>query len=298
MNGLRRIGFIGLGVMGGPMCRNLLKAGYRVTAYDIRTEAVRDMAQSGAVPGASPKAVAAAADVVITMLPDSPQVKEVVLGPEGVLAGAAAGSILIDMSSIAPAVAREIGAAASARGVRFLDAPVSGGQPGAVAGTLSIMAGGRQEDFEACRAILETMGKSVVRVGEVGAGNTVKLCNQIIVAVNIAAIGEAFVLGVKAGVDPEAIFAAIRGGLAGSAAMEAKVPLLLAGRFEPGFRIDLHRKDLANALETGQALDVPLPFTALAMQILTALRAAGLGGLDHGAIATFFEDLAGVKVRN
>lgn len=293
----KKIGFIGLGVMGLPMARNLLKAGYEVTAYDVRKEAMDAIAKDGAALGTSPADVASKSEVIITMLPNSPHVKSAVLGENGVIEGAKPGSILIDMSSIAPGASKEIAQALKAKGIRMLDAPVSGGEPGAIAGTLAIMVGGAQEDFDECLDILKVMGKSVTRVGEIGAGNTTKLVNQIIVALNIAAVGEAFVLGTKAGVDPEAIFEAIKGGLAGSNVMNAKVPLLLDRKFDPGFRIDLHIKDLANVLETGREVGVPLPFTSLVMEVLQALKVQGKGGWDHGAIATFFEGLAGVEVK-
>lgn len=294
---MKKLGFIGLGVMGLPMCRNLLKAGYPVVAYELRPDVLQQAVADGAVPAASPKEVASRSEVIITILPDSPQVREVVLGAGGVLEGARAGAIVIDMSSIAPATSKEVAAALQAKGVRMLEAPVSGGQPGAIAGTLSIMVGGAAADFAECQEILLTMGKSVVRVGEIGAGNTTKLANQIIVALNIAAVGEAFVLATKSGVDPEAVFNAIRGGLAGSHVMDAKVPLLLQGKFEPGFRINLHVKDLNNALETGKQIKASLPFTALVREILQSLQVEGKGDLDHGALATFFERLAGVEVR-
>ncbi|MGE5507435.1 MAG: 2-hydroxy-3-oxopropionate reductase [Chitinophagales bacterium] len=294
---MKKLGFIGLGVMGLPMCRNLLKAGYPVVAYELRSEVLQQAVADGAAPASSPADVASRSEVIITMLPDSPQVREVVLGAGGVLEGARPGSLLIDMSSIAPAASKEVAAALQAKGVRMLEAPVSGGQPGAVAGTLSIMVGGSQADFEEGREILQVMGKSVVRVGEIGAGNTTKLANQIIVALNIAAVGEAFVLAAKAGVDPETVYNAIRGGLAGSNVMDAKVPLLLQGKFDPGFRINLHVKDLNNALETGRQVKAPLPFTALVREILQTMQVEGKGDLDHGALATFFEKLAGVEVR-
>ena len=295
---MKKVGFIGLGVMGLPMCRNLMKAGYPVVAFDLKREAVDEVVGEGAERGSSPQDVASRVEVIITMLPDSPQVREVVLGPAGVLEGAKPGSIIVDMSSIAPGTSQEVAEEARKRGVRMLDAPVSGGQPGAVAATLSIMVGGDESDFNECYDVLKVMGSSVVRVGDIGAGNTVKLCNQIVVALNIAAVGEAFVLGAKAGVDPNVIFAAIRGGLAGSTVMNAKVPLVVERKFDPGFRIDLHIKDLANALQTGKALDVPLPLTSLVAQVMQALRVQGKGGLDHGAIMTFFEGLAGVEIRN
>ncbi len=293
----RKVGFIGLGVMGLPMCRNLLKADYSVVVYDIKESILKTAAREGMEIGTSASDVASKTDVVITMLPDGPDVKDVVLGLDGVLKGAKPGSLLIDMSSISPTVSKEVAEAAKAAGVRMLDAPVSGGQPGAVAGTLSIMVGGSEADFDECKDLLKTMGESVIRVGDVGAGNTAKLCNQIIVAANIAAVGEAFVLVSKAGLDPEVVFKAIKMGLAGSNVMNAKVPLLLERSFEPGFRISLHSKDLANALSAGRDLHVPLPVTSLIQQVLEALKVDGKGDLDHAAIATFFEGLAGVEIR-
>ena len=292
----KKIGFIGLGVMGLPMCRNLLKAGYPVVAYDIRDEITKAIAKDGAEVGTSASDVAGKVDVMITVLPDGPDVKDVVLGPKGLLEGARPGSILIDMSSISPTVSKEVAEAAKAKGVRMLDAPVIGGEPGAISGALSIMVGGSKSDFDECLDMLKVMGKSVVRVGDIGAGNTTKLCNQIIVAANIAAVGEAFTLISKAGLDPEVVFDAIRGGLAGSSVMDAKVPLITKRNFKPGFRISLHSKDLANALSAGRDLQVPLPLTSLMQQILEALKVDGKGDLDHSAIATFFEGLAGVTI--
>jgi 2-hydroxy-3-oxopropionate reductase len=292
----KNIGFVGLGVMGLPMCRNLIKAGYDVTAFDVRREAVDAIVTDGAKRGESSADVASRTEVILTMLPDSPQVREVVLGPSGVLEGARPGSIIVDMSSIAPSTSKEVAQEARKLRVRMIDAPVSGGQPGAEAGTLAFMVGGEQRDFDECYDILKVMGSSVVRVGDIGAGNVVKLCNQIVVALNIAAVGEAFVLGTKAGVDPAVIFEAIRGGLAGSTVMDAKIPLVLERNFEPGFRIDLHCKDLANALQTGKDVNAPLPLTGLIAQILESLRVEGKGSLDHGAIMTFFERLADVEI--
>ena len=291
------IGFIGLGIMGKPMARNLIKAGYSLTIYSKGPEALRELAQEDATVVASSKEVAQRSQVIITMLPDSPDSEEAILAPEGVLQGAEKGSVIIDMSSIAPLVTQRIAARAAEAGVDMLDAPVSGGEPGAVAGTLAIMVGGKQEVFDRCLPILDVMGRSVVRVGEVGAGNTVKLANQIIVAANIAAIGEAFVLSQKAGIDPELVFQAIRGGLAGSNAMEAKVPMILEGNFNPGFRIRLHQKDLHNALLTGKDLGVPLPVTSLVQQMLGALMVRDRGENDHSAIVTFIEDMANTQVR-
>jgi 2-hydroxy-3-oxopropionate reductase len=293
---METIGFIGLGIMGKPMCRNLMKAGYKTVVYDVVPAALAELAADGAKAAKSPADVASQVEKIITMLPDSPQVRQVIMGPSGVLEGARKGTIIIDMSSIAPSTSKEVCEAAKAKGVRMLDAPVSGGQPGAVAATLSIMVGGEKADFDECYDLMKLMGKSVVLVGSIGAGNTVKLCNQIIVALNIAALGEALTLGVKAGVDPEAIFDAIKGGLAGSNVMNAKTPMVLDRNFNPGFRIDLHIKDIANALQTGKEIGAPLPLTGLVAQIMQAVKVKGLGGSDHSAIVQFFESLADVEI--
>lgn len=291
-----KIGFIGLGIMGRPMAKNLLKAGYSLTVYDKFAPA-DDLVALGAKAAASNKDVALQSDLIITMLPNSPNVREAVLGADGVLDGAKPGTILVDMSSIAPAASQEICAAVKENGVTMLDAPVSGGEPKAIEGTLAIMVGGDLKAFEKARPILEKMGASVVHVGEIGAGNVTKLANQIIVALNIAAVSEAFVLATKAGVKPEAVFNAIKGGLAGSTVMNAKVPMILDGNFKPGFRIDLHIKDLQNSLDTGHALNVPLPLTANIMETLQALKIDDLGGCDHSAIVRHYEKLAKVEVR-
>ncbi|WP_258361101.1 2-hydroxy-3-oxopropionate reductase [Moorella sulfitireducens (nom. illeg.)] len=294
---MSKIGFIGLGIMGKPMSKNLIKAGHQLVVYDIVKEAVAEVVTAGAEPAGSPREVAERCDIFITMLPNSPQVKEVVLGDNGIIEGARPGSILVDMSSIDPMVTREIAARLKEKGIRMLDAPVSGGEPKAIDGTLSIMVGGRQEDFNECYDILKAMGASVVRVGDIGAGNVTKLANQIIVALNIAAMSEALVLATKAGVDPDLVYQAIRGGLAGSTVLDAKAPLVMARKFNPGFRINLHIKDLANALSAGHEVGVPLPLTAAVMEILQALKVDGLGDADHGAIVRFYENLARVEVR-
>jgi 2-hydroxy-3-oxopropionate reductase len=294
---MKKIGFIGLGIMGKPMALNLIKAGYELTVYDIVTERMDDLLKAGAHRGASGKDVAARSEVVITMLPNSPHVREAVLGPGGVLEGAKRGTILIDMSSIAPLASKEIAAQAQAKGIAMLDAPVSGGEPKAVAGTLAIMVGGPQETFDQVKDILAAMGSSVTRVGEIGSGNVTKLANQIIVALNIAAMSEAMVLATKAGVDPERVFQAIRGGLAGSAVLDAKVPLALKGNFTPGFRIELHIKDIANALDTAHELGVPVPLSSAVMEIMQALKTDGKATHDHGGIIQFYEQLAKVQVR-
>ena len=294
---MKKIGFIGLGIMGKPMAMNLIKAGYNLTVYDIRPEPVKEVVAAGAKEGKSSRDVAAQSDIVITMLPNSPDVKKAVLGENGVLDGAKKGMILIDMSSIAPLVSKEVEAEARKKGVEMLDAPVSGGEPKAVDGTLSIMVGGKKEVFEQVEDILKVMGSSAVLVGDIGSGNTTKLANQIIVALNIAAMSEAMVLATKAGVDPEKVFQAIRGGLAGSTVLNAKVPLALEGNFKPGFRIELHIKDLANALDTAHEIGVPVPLAGGVMEIMQALKVDGKAGDDHGGIIQFYEQLAKVKVR-
>ena len=290
------VGFIGLGIMGRPMVRNLLKAGYTLVVYD-KVAKVDDLVALGARAGVSNKDVASQCEVIITMLPNSPNVKEAVLGKDGVLDGAKAGTVLVDMSSIAPGAAQEICAAVKEKGIVMLDAPVSGGEPKAIEGTLAIMVGGDAKAFESVKPILEKMGSSVVRVGDIGAGNVTKLANQIIVALNIAAVSEAFVLATKAGVNPEAVFNAIKGGLAGSTVMNAKVPMILDGNFKPGFRIELHIKDLQNALDTAHAFNVPVPLTANVMETLQALKNDDLGANDHSAIVRHYEKLAKVEVR-
>ena len=294
---MKKIGFVGLGIMGKPMAKNLLKAGYELVVFDINQEAVAEVVAAGAVKAVNAKEVAAQSEAVITMLPNSPHVKAAVLGENGVLAGAKPGLILIDMSSIAPLAAQEVAAAVAKQGVEMLDAPVSGGEPKAIDGSLSIMVGGKQEIFDRCVELLSKMGKSVVRCGDIGAGNTTKLANQIIVALNIAALSEALVLATKAGVDPELVFNAIRGGLAGSTVMEAKAPMILAGNFKPGFKIDLHIKDLANAIETGHDVGVPLPLTSSVMEILQALKVDGKGQNDHSGIAMYYEKMAKIETR-
>ncbi|MDK2800989.1 MAG: hypothetical protein PWP27_2544 [Clostridiales bacterium] len=293
----KKVGFIGLGIMGKPMAKNLLKAGYSLKVYDVNQEAVKEVVAAGAEAGESSKDVAASSEVVITMLPNSPHVKQVVLGENGVLEGAKPGTILVDMSSIAPLVSQEVAAKAKEKGVEMLDAPVSGGEPKAIDGTLSIMVGGPQEIFDEVEDMLKVMGASVVRVGDIGSGNTTKLANQIIVALNIAAMSEAMVLATKAGVDPEKVYNAIRGGLAGSTVLDAKAPLVMQRNFKPGFRIELHIKDLMNALETAHEVGVPVPLTSQVMEIMQALKVDGKAKDDHGGIVQFYEKLAQVEVK-
>ena len=292
-----KIGFVGLGIMGKPMARNLLKAGYDLTVYDIVGEAVEEVVGDGAAAASSSKEVAAATGKIITMLPDSADSERAILGPDGVLEGADPGSVIIDMSSIAPLVSQRIAAACAERGVEMLDAPVSGGEPGAIAGTLAIMVGGKQEIFDQNYDLLKVMGGNVVLTGDIGAGGVTKLANQIIVAANIEALAEALVLAQKAGVDPENVFNAIRGGLAGSAVMEAKAPMMLSRNFRAGFRVRLHQKDLRNVLATAQELNIPLPVTSLLQQMLGALVNEGESESDHSALLKFVEDLAKIEVK-
>ncbi|MGC9224420.1 MAG: 2-hydroxy-3-oxopropionate reductase [Terracidiphilus sp.] len=291
------IGFVGLGIMGRPMLRNLLKAGHTVVAYG-RTPAKLDAAVAdGAQRGASNADVGARAPIVITMLPDGPEVEEVVLGAGGILSGARDGSLIIDMSSISPLVSQKIAAACAEKGVDFVDAPVSGGEPKAIDGTLAIMVGASPAAFARAEPVLKCMGSSVTLTGPVGAGNTTKLANQIMVACNIAAMGEALTLATRCGLNPEVVFNAVKGGLAGSAVLNAKAPMLMARNFKPGFRINLHQKDLRNALKTAEANSVCLPLTALVQQMIASLVATGKGDLDHSAIATFVEAASHVEVK-
>jgi 2-hydroxy-3-oxopropionate reductase len=291
-----KIGFIGLGIMGKPMSKNLLKKGYELVVMDLNKPAVEEVVAAGAAAVDSPKAVAEQSDIIITMLPNSPHVKAVVLGENGVIEGAKSGSTVIDMSSIAPLASREVAGKLEKIGVEMLDAPVSGGEPKAIDGTISVMVGGKKEVFDKCFDIMDAMAGSVVYTGSIGAGNTTKLANQIIVALNIAAMSEALVLAAKAGVEPELVYQAIRGGLAGSTVLDAKAPLVLDRKFDPGFRIELHIKDLANVLETAHEIGVPLPLTAGVMEIMQALKVDGMQGLDHGALVRYYEKAAQVEV--
>ncbi|CNB73393.1 putative 2-hydroxy-3-oxopropionate reductase [Yersinia frederiksenii] len=291
-----KIGFIGLGIMGKPMSKNLLKAGYSLTVLDRNTAVLDELLSAGASLAATPKALAAECDIIITMLPNSPHVKEVVLGENGVIEGAKPGTVLIDMSSIAPLVSREISEALAEKQVAMLDAPVSGGEPKAIDGTLSVMVGGDKAVFDQCFEVMKAMGGSVVHTGDIGAGNVTKLANQVVVALNIAAMSEALVLATKAGVNPDLVFQAIRGGLAGSTVLEAKAPMVMDRNFKPGFRIDLHIKDLANALDTSHGVGAQLPLTAAVMEMMQALKADGLGTADHSALACYYEKLAKVEV--
>lgn len=290
-----RIGFIGLGTMGRPMALNLLNAGHEVVV-NRRSGAADELADAGATLAGGPRDIAAQVDLVITMLPNGPQVLDVTLGPDGVAEGAHDGLLYVDMSSIAPAAARIVHDGLAEVGVRMLDAPVSGGEPKAINGTLSIMVGGDEAVFRQVTDVLGQMGSSVVLVGPIGAGNITKLANQVIVAANIAALSEALVLAELAGVDPAAVVAAIRGGLAGSAVLEAKAPMILDRNFKPGFRIELHAKDLANAHETGEDLNAPLPLTDSVLAMMEELRNSGHGADDHSGLVQYYEELAHTQI--
>jgi len=292
-----KIGFIGLGIMGKPMAKNLIKAGYSLVVNDINKEAVAELVSAGAAEAASAKEVASQSDVVVTMLPNSPHVQTVVLGEGGVIEGAREGLVVVDMSSISPIVSREVAAELAKKGVVMLDAPVSGGEPKAIDGTLAIMVGGPEETFKQVEPILQVMGGSVTLVGEIGSGNTTKLANQIMVAANIAGMSEALVLATKADVDPEKVFKAIRGGLAGSTVLDAKAPLVLDGNFRPGFRIDLHIKDLQNALDTAATVKTPTPLSDSIIGMMRSLSSDGKGSDDHGGLVQWYEKEAGIEVR-
>lgn len=291
-----KVGLIGLGIMGKPMAKNLLKAGYDLTVYDLNQASVDELVAAGAK-HTDAQTLGAQCDVLLTMLPNSPHVKSVMLGESGVAAVMKPGSTFIDMSSINPMASREISAELEKKGVGMLDAPVSGGEPKAIDGTVAFMVGGPQHLFDKFKPLLSAMGSSVVRCGEIGAGNTTKLSNQVVVALNIAAVAEAFMLAKKAGVDPNLVYEAIRGGLAGSTVMDAKGPMMLNANFKPGFKIDLHIKDLANALDAAHEVGAPLPLTAYAMEMMQLLKHDGCGQEDHSALAKYYEKLTGTTIK-
>ena len=292
-----RVGFVGLGIMGKPMARNLLKAGFPLTVHNRSRAKMDELVKDGASPAASPKEVASAADIIITMLPNSPDVELVTLGAGGLKDGAKAGQLLIDMSTINPIVSQKIAHELAGVGVAMVDAPVSGGEKGAIEGTLSIMAGGTPKDFERALPIFTALGKTITHMGPLGTGGFTKLANQIIVAINLTAIGEALVFGTKAGVDPRKMVRALSGGLAGSKCLDQKSEKILAGDFGPGFKVDLHFKDLNLIEDAARSVGAPIPTSALVEQLFAALRVRGRGGLDHSSIVTIFEDLAGIQAR-
>jgi len=294
---MKKLGFIGIGIMGKPMAKNLIDAGYPSVVYDLNKEALEEIIFCGAKRASSCKEVASQCDIIITMLPNSPDVKKVVLGKEGVIEGVRAGQILIDMSSIAPLVSQKIAKELYEKGVEMLDAPVSGGQEKAQSGTLAIMVGGKEEVFKKCKPILEVMGKPTL-VGDIGAGQTTKLVNQVIVAINIAAVAEGLLLGKKAGVDPQRIFEAIKGGLAGSQCLTDKAPRMFHGKYEPGFRIKLHVKDLNNVLETSRELHTAMPLCSQVMEMMQTLMADGHSEIDHGGLALFYEKMNKISLKH
>jgi 2-hydroxy-3-oxopropionate reductase len=288
-----KVGFIGLGIMGRPMAKNLMDAGYELFVHNRSPEKAEELAEEGnATAAGSPREVAEACDIVITMLPDSPDVEAVVAGEGGILEGLRDGALLVDMSTISPVVTEELAEKIREKGASMLDAPVSGGDVGAIEGALSIMVGGSQQDFERARPLFDVMGKVATHVGPIGAGQVVKACNQIVVALTIEAVSEALVLGSKGGVAPEKLVEALSGGLAGSAVMEAKKEKFFSHDFEPGFRIELHHKDLGIALAAGREYGVALPVTAIVDQMLEASKAKGRGDRDHSALLNLLEEAA------
>ncbi len=294
---MERIGFIGLGVMGKPMARNLLKAGYPLTVHNRSRAAVQELAAEGATAVNSPAQVAAASDIVITMLPDSPDVEFVVAGQGGIFEGARPGLLIVDMSTSSPALARRLAREAQSRGMEMLDAPVSGGDVGAASATLSVMVGGTEAAFQRALPVFQAMGKNIVRIGESGAGQVTKAANQIIVGLTIEAIGEALVLAAKAGVDPAKVRQALLGGFATSRVLDVHGQRLLDRNFKPGARVRTHYKDLDIALALGKEFQVPLPVTAYVHEMFAALLASGDGNLDHSSLVTVLEKLAQTEVK-
>ena len=295
MQGL--IGFIGLGIMGRPMAKNLLKAGHSLIVHNRSQAAVQELVGLGAKAADSPAAIARETRLIILMLPNSPDVEQVALGPRGLVEGAQSGQVVVDMSTISPIVSQKVGAALAQKRARMLDAPVSGGEKGAFEGTLSIMIGGDKAVFDEVLPIFQAMGKTITHLGPLGSGGFTKLANQIIVAVNLTALAEALTLAAKAGLDIELTLRALGGGLAGSRCLDQKTPNYLAHEFKPGFKIDLHYKDLGLIMDAARALGVPLPATAVVQELFSAARVRGRGGLDHSGIVTVLEDLAGTQVR-
>ncbi|GAB4519260.1 MAG: 2-hydroxy-3-oxopropionate reductase [Anaerolineae bacterium] len=291
------VGFIGLGIMGKPMALNVLKAGFPLVVHNRSRGPVEELVAAGARDGGSPKGVAEQAEIILMCLPDSPDVQAVVEGPNGVFEGISPGKVIVDMSTISPVVARDLAAKAEKLGAEMLDAPVSGGDIGARQGTLSIMVGGKPEVFERVLPVFQAMGKNIVRIGDAGAGQVAKACNQIVVALTIEAISEAMVLAAKAGVDPARVREALLGGFAQSRILDVHGQRFLDRNFKPGFKARLHEKDLKIAMETGRTYGVPLPVTGLVHEMYTSLLATGKAEEDHSALVTLLESLAGAEVR-
>lgn len=291
-----KVGFIGLGIMGKPMAKNLVKAGHEVTVFDFKQASIDELVSVGAKAAKNNKEVAEKSDVIITMVPNSPNVEAALFGENGVAEGIEAGKTVIDMSSINPLASQKFEKKLKELGVGFLDAPVSGGEPKAIDGTIAIMVGGDEDLFNKFKDLLGVMGGTVTHCGSVGAGNTTKLTNQIIVALNIEAVSEGYALAKKAGLDPQKVFDAIHTGLAQSTIQDVKIPMILDRNFKPGFRIDLHIKDLQNALDTSHALNVSLPLTSEVMEILQVVKNDGNGSDDHDAIAKYYEKINDLKI--
>jgi 2-hydroxy-3-oxopropionate reductase len=289
------VGFVGLGIMGTSMARNLIEDGHELVIHNRTRAKAEKLAKLGAEVATSPREVAGRSDVIITMLPGPPEVEEVLAGENGLLEGVRDGSLIVDMSTSSPLLAQELSRTANTRGVGMLDAPVSGGDIGAIEGTLSIMVGGEKEDFERARPLFEAMGKTIVHVGTAGAGQTVKACNQIVVALVIEAVSEALVLGSKAGVKPEKVMEVLSGGLAANKVMEVKGEKFLSHDFAAGGKVEYHRKDLGIALAAGREYGVALPVTALVDQLFGTLVAQGKGGWDHSALITLIEEWSGAR---
>lgn len=294
---MSKVGFIGLGIMGKPMVKNLLQAGIETTIYDINQAAVDALADEGAVPAASPKEAAAGQDAVITMVPNAAIVRSLLTGSDGILAGVTAGTVIVDMSSVSPVDSQDFAKLAAEKNCPFLDSPVSGGEPGAINGTLAFMIGGNEADVEKIRDVFEAMGSSITVVGPHGSGSVAKLANQIIVNLNIAAVSEALVLAQKAGADPKKVYEAIRGGLAGSVVLDAKAPMMYSRNFKPGGTLAINLKDITNVMDTAKNLSVPLVLTSELQQIMLSLKATGHIMDDHSGIVQFYEHIAGVEVK-
>lgn len=295
---MKNVGFIGLGIMGKPMVRNLLKAGFAVTVFDVVADAVQAMAAEGAVAAQSAKEAAAGADMVITMVPNGAIVRSILSGADGVLAGAAKGTVIADMSSVTPVESKEFAALAAEHGCDFLDAPVSGGEPGAVDGSLAIMVGGDAVVLEKARPVFAAMGRTITLVGSNGSGSVTKLANQVIVNLNIAAVSEALILATKAGADPKKVYEAIRGGLAGSTVLDAKAPMMYSRNFKPGGPIAINLKDITNVMDTAKGMELPLILTGVLQQIMHSLKATGHLMDDHSGIVQFYENISGVVVKS
>jgi 2-hydroxy-3-oxopropionate reductase len=292
-----RLGFIGLGIMGKPMSMNLVKSGFDVTVFDINESAVEELVSLGARGACSAKEVGEMSDIIFTMLPKGEHVESVVLGESGVIHGANDGAIVVDMSSISPVQSKGFAEALAARGMEMLDAPVSGGEPKAIDGTLAIMVGGKEDVYEKVKPYFEVMGQDITLVGDNGCGTTAKLANQILVNVHIAAMSEALTLASKAGIDIKKMYEAIRGGLAGSAVLDAKVPLILERNFVAGGRIDINAKDLTNVMDTAHSIGVPLPLSSQVLEMYHSLMADGKAADDHGGLIQFYEKLANFEVK-